>query len=146
MSYRKASTHPMESCSVVICAYTEKRWRDLVTAVDSLKGQALRPIEVIVVVDHNLPLLRRVRKELPDVVAVENHEAHGLSGARNSGLSVAEGEVIAFLDDDAIAEGNWLFELTRGYADPKVIGVGGASLPLWQEKQPPWFPEEFNWV
>jgi hypothetical protein len=59
---------------------------------------------------------------------------------------VAQGEIIVFLDDDAVAAPNWLWELTRGYADPNVIGVGGASNPMWQEKRPAWFPEEFNWV
>ena len=142
-------THSVPStynCSVVICAYTEKRWRDLVAAIESLRRQSLRPTEVIVVVDHNPSLLERVQTQLDDVIAVENQEEHGLSGARNSGLAVAGGEIIVFLDDDAVAETNWLAELTRGYADPKVIGVGGASLPMWLDKQPSWFPEEFNWV
>jgi len=134
------------TCSVIICAYTEKRWRDLNAAVESLRQQALRPTEVIVVADHNPELYRRVQEEIRGVIAVENHETHGLSGARNSGLAVATGEIIAFLDDDAVAEPSWLAELTRGYADPNVIGVGGASLPVWLEKQPTWFPEEFNWV
>src|SRR3954466_11037799 len=92
------------SCSVIICAYTEKRWRDLNAAVDSLRQQSLRPTEVIVVADHNPELYRRVRGEIRGVIAVENQETHGLSGARNSGLAVATGDLIAFLDDDAIAE------------------------------------------
>src|SRR3712207_5615383 len=91
-------------CSVIICAYTEKRWRDLVAAVESLRQQTLSPQEIIVVVDHNPALLERVQHELPDVIAVENQEPHGLSGARNSGLVVASGEIIVFLDDDAFAE------------------------------------------
>jgi len=133
-------------CSVIICAYTEKRWRDLNGAVESLTRQTLLPAEVIVVADHNPDLFRRIQRELPAVNVVENHEPHGLSGARNSGLAAASGDVIVFLDDDAVAEPNWLAELTRGYSDPNVIGVGGASLPMWMEKQPTWFPEEFNWV
>lgn len=140
------SSLPGSDCSVVICAYTEKRWNDLLAAVDSLRRQSQLPTEVIVVIDHNPALLDRVRTALPDVIAVPNEEVHGLSGARNSGLAVAKGEVIAFLDDDAIAEEGWLAELTRPYSNPNVIGVGGASLPLWMEKQPAWFPEEFNWV
>jgi GT2 family glycosyltransferase len=137
---------PNYSCSVIICAYTEKRWSDLVAAVESLQHQSVRPAEVIVVIDHNPALFQRVLSELPDVIAVENQEEHGLSGARNSGFAVAKGELIAYLDDDAVAAPNWLAELTKGYADPKVAGVGGASLPMWLEKQPTWFPEEFNWV
>jgi len=131
---------------VIICAYTDKRWRDLSAAIESLRHQELSPSEVIVVADHNPDLLKRVKASFSEVIAVENTEAHGLSGARNSGLAVASGDIIAFLDDDAVAEPTWLSELTRGYADPNVIGVGGATLPMWLEKQPRWFPEEFNWV
>lgn len=137
---------PTYACSVVICAYTEKRWRDLVAAVESLRRQTVCPTEVIVVIDHNPTLLTRAQSELRDVVVVENQEEHGLSGARNSGLAVATGEIIAFLDDDAVAEPTWLEELTRGYADARVIGVGGASLPIWLDREPTWFPEEFHWV
>src|SRR5690606_16800281 len=111
---RSASTY---SCSVVICAYTERRWRDLVAAVESLRKQTLLPSEVIIVVDHNPVLLDLVQRELTDVIAVENQEEHGLSGARNSGIAIATGDVIVFLDDDAVAEPNWLEMLTRGYAD-----------------------------
>jgi glycosyltransferase involved in cell wall biosynthesis len=132
--------------SVVICAYTEKRWRDLVAAVESLRRQTIRPHEVIVVIDHNPAMLKRARAELPEVVTVANHEQHGLSGARNSGLKVARGEVIAFLDDDAVAAPNWLEELTRGYQDERVVGVGGASIPTWLDAEPTWLPEEFYWV
>src|SRR5690242_12415697 len=68
--------------SVIICAYTEARWHDLVAAVESLHRQSRPPHEIIVVVDHNQLLLERARTELSDVV-VENSEPQGLSGARN---------------------------------------------------------------
>ena len=73
-SNRHTMTHSVPStynCSVVICAYTEKRWRDLVAAIESLRRQSLRPTEVIVVVDHNPSLLERVQTQLDDVIAVE---------------------------------------------------------------------------
>lgn len=141
------STRPAAlTCSVIICAYTEKRWRELVEAVKSLREQTVQPTEVILVVDHNPALLERVRAEMPDVIAVENGEEHGLSGARNSGLAVAQGEIIAFLDDDAIADANWLEELMHDYQDPQVVGTGGVILPIWMHQRPDWFPEEFYWV
>src|SRR5579871_1874691 len=119
------------SISVVICAYTEKRWDDLVRAVESLHAQETPPHQVVVVVDHNPQLLDRVTAQLSGVTAVENSEPRGLSGARNSGIAVATGEIIAFLDDDAEADARWLTHLRAGYAWSNVIGVGGAIEPMW---------------
>src|SRR5690606_12046039 len=107
-------------CSVVICAYTEQRWDDLLAAVNSVRRQTLTPREIIVVVDHNPAMLARVRDEIGDVLAVENQQRQGLSGARNSGLRASSGEYVAFLDDDALAEPDWLGRLAAGYDDPHV--------------------------
>jgi hypothetical protein len=132
--------------SVVICAYTEKRWQALVTAVQSVQQQTLPAGEIIVVIDRNPDLLMRVREQLTNVIVIENKEAKGASGARNSGVAIARGEIIAFLDDDAIATPCWIEDLVACYADAHVVGVGGKINPLWSESQPTWFPEEFNWV
>jgi GT2 family glycosyltransferase len=132
--------------SVLICAYTEDRWSDLVAAVESVQRQTLLPCEIIVVIDHNPGLLKRVREQIPGVIAVENTERRGLSGARNSGVAAAQGQVIAFLDDDAVATPDWLMVLSEGWTDPQVLGVGGAITPLWSEAEPSWLPEEFYWV
>jgi glycosyltransferase involved in cell wall biosynthesis len=134
------------SASVVICAYTEDRWDDLAVAVRSALMQDPQPAEVIVVSDHNARLLDRVRRELPEAVAVPNHEQKGLSGARNSGVAVARGDVIAFLDDDAEATPGWLAHLLAGYRDRRVACVGGAVEPRWPVRRPSTFPLEFDWV
>ena len=143
------SSHPSVatlSASVVICAYTEDRWDDLAAAVRSVATQDPRPVEVIVVSDHNARLLDRIRRELPDVVAVPNDEQRGLSGARNSGVAVACGDVVAFLDDDAEASPGWLAQLLAAYRDPRIAGVGGAVEPRWPAQRPSTFPLEFDWV
>jgi glycosyltransferase involved in cell wall biosynthesis len=132
--------------SVVICAYTEKRWDELVAAVESLRVQTHAAHEIILVIDHNPELARRVGQEIPDVTCVENLGRQGLSDARNSGLAVARGDIVAFLDDDAEAEAPWLSLLAEGYADPAVVGVGGFAQPEWAEGRPGWFPREFDWV
>ena len=132
--------------SVVICAYTDKRWDDLVAAVESLRVQTHSPEEVILVIDHNPGLAARVWREIPDVTCVENHGRQGLSDARNSGLAVARGDIVAFLDDDAEAEPQWLSLLAESYADPAVVAVGGFAEPDWAEGRPSWFPREFDWV
>lgn len=132
--------------SVIICAYTEERWSELVAAVESVQQQTLLPREIIVVVDHNADLLQRVREYVPGVVVVENTDTRGLRGARNSGIAVAQGKIIAFLDDDAVAVPDWLLLLCQGYADPRVLGTGGEVTPSWIDKKPAWLPEEFYWV
>lgn len=136
----------MHDASVVICTYSAERWEQLLAAVRSALTQAPAAREVIVVVDHNDALLDRVYRELPQVVTVANSEQRGLSGARNSGIAVARGELIAFLDDDAEAEPGWLAALGEPYSSPGVLGVGGAILPRWEQAGARWFPDEFNWV
>jgi glycosyltransferase involved in cell wall biosynthesis len=132
--------------SVVICAYTDRRWGDLAEAVASVRAQTVPAFEVVVSVDHNPALRERVRRHLPDVVVVDNQQRQGLSGARNAGVAAAGGEVVAFLDDDATAASDWLERLAAGYAAPDVLGVGGAIEPAWSTNRPGYFPEEFDWV
>jgi glycosyltransferase involved in cell wall biosynthesis/GT2 family glycosyltransferase len=132
--------------SVVICAYTRDRLEVLSEAVDSLRAQTLPPHEVVLVIDHAPELLEEARRLWPDLKLVANRERKGLSGARNTGVAEASGEVVAFLDDDAIAAPDWLARLARAYADPKVMGAGGTVRPRWVEGKPGWFPPEFDWV
>jgi GT2 family glycosyltransferase len=132
--------------SVVICCYTEARWDDLREAIDSVARQTVPPREIAVVVDHNPRLYERLRAELSTLSIVENREGRGLSGGRNTGIAVTTGAVVAFLDDDAAAEPDWLQRLTEPYADPQVLGVGGRIEPSWRTARPGWFPAEFNWV
>jgi glucosyl-dolichyl phosphate glucuronosyltransferase len=138
-------THTTPSISVVICAYSDKRWGDLVAAVESVRGQSLPAEEIIVVIDHNQPLMERLQAHIPGLKVVPNERTRGLSGARNTGVSIAQGEVIAFLDDDAIASQDWLYWLAASY-DDNVLGAGGPVQPLWLAGRPSWFPEEFDWV
>jgi len=132
--------------SVIICAYTEKRWDDLLAAVASIQQQTHQARETIVVIDHNPQLFQRARTMFPGVMVIENQEACGLSGARNSGIAIAKGAVVAFMDEDAIAEPSWLAHLAAGYEDKRVMGVGGAIVPTWESGRPAWFPQEFDWV
>ena len=134
------------SISVIICTYTDERWDDLVAAVESLRCQGEKADEIILVVDHNNALLDRVRAEFTEATVVANVGERGLSGARNSGIAAASGEILVFLDDDATAEPDWLERLVTPFEDEQVLGVGGAAVPSWSGTAPAWFPSEFLWV
>jgi glucosyl-dolichyl phosphate glucuronosyltransferase len=134
------------SVSVVICAHLEERLADTLAAVDSVRDQSLAPDEIIVVVDHNPALHRQLASALPDLIVVENQEARGLSGGKNTGIAMANGDIVAFLDDDAVADTGWLKFFMDSYSDPAVVGVGGLTLPSWATRRPSWFPTEFDWV
>ncbi len=136
--------------SVVICVYTEDRWEDILAAVDSVRHQSLPPLETLLVVDHNAALLERLGKEYKEETEVRvlaNAGPRGLSAGRNTGIAVARGEFVAFLDDDAVAERDWLRYFAEGYDDARVMAVGGRTMPAWASgRRPVWFPEEFDWV
>lgn len=133
--------------SVVICAFTMDRWDTLMGAVRSCAEQTLPPDEIIVVIDYNEELRHRATQEFMGARVVANQSVKGVSGARNTGVALASGDVIAFLDDDAYAEPKWLEQLTLPMAaDTKVAGVGGWILPHWPSTPPAWFPETFYWI
>lgn len=136
----------MVSVGVVICAYTNERRRQLDLAIRSVLAQSRRPEKLVVVIDHNDGLLADIRTAFAGIDVIANASVRGLSGARNTGLAAAGTDVVAFLDDDAIAEPDWLERLTVHYDDPAVMGTGGKVMPLWQAGRPRWFPEEFQWV
>ena len=133
--------------SVVVCVYTEKRLPQIRLALDSIVRQTMPPSQVIVVSDHNLALADRLAAEYPDLEVVSNKFEKGLSGARNTGIEHAAGDVVVFLDDDAWAQPQWLETLLASYDDESVLGVGGVVVADWSSPgRPAWLPEEFLWV
>ncbi len=133
--------------SVVICCFTEDRWDDLCAAIESTRRELRLGDEIVVSVDHCPPLARRLHDTYrDDLLVVENAHARGLSGARNTGVEAANGDIVVFLDDDAVAEPGWLNALCAPYADARVAVVGGKVVPNWDTERPSWFPPEFDWV
>jgi hypothetical protein len=140
----RIATRP--AVSVIVCGYTEDRWDDLSRAVRSIREQTEPAREIILVIDHCPGLLRRARADLAGVSVVPNRLAKGLAGGRNTGLAEAQGDVVAFLDDDAAADPNWIARLADHYAEARVVGVGGLVEPVWESGRPRWFPAELDWV
>jgi len=136
----------LPTVSVVIAAFTMDRWAELQAAVASVRSQTISMPEVIVVIDHNPDLLARARRMLSGVTVVANAAGRGASGSRNTGVAASRAQVVAFLDDDAVASPAWLESMLGHFGDPRVVGVGGHVDPLWECRQPRWFPPEFGWA
>jgi len=141
-------SRPRPLVSVVVCAYTSERLIQLRHTIHSLLSQSYIEREIVLIVDHN-PELHNLLADLArdDVRIASNTGKRGLADARNSGIALARGEIIAFIDDDADADSHWLERLVDSYRDPAVIGNGGRIVPVWEEGPPPtWLADEFLWV
>jgi glycosyltransferase involved in cell wall biosynthesis len=132
--------------SVVVAAWHLDSKADLEACVAALGRQTLAPHEVIVVIDHNPELAAWARAALGAATVLENQYERGIVGARNTGSEQASGEVVAFTDDDAAADPDWLEHLALAFAEETTIGVGGELVPDWQGPEPRWYPPEFYWV
>lgn len=156
--HRIPSPHPAEAeiarvrepVSVIICAYTTRRWDDVLAAVAAARGQLFHGDEVILVIDHNDELRWMLIAEFGDATNVRiiaNTGPTGLSGARNTGVDAAANEIVIFLDDDAVADPHLITVMTEAMREKLVAGVGGTPVPAWPTgRRPWWFPPEFDWV
>jgi glycosyltransferase involved in cell wall biosynthesis len=136
-----------ETVSVIICCYTMERIQDIRAAVASVQGQTQPPEEIILAVDNNRALYETLKTEFTGSVRVVlNDSAYGLSATRNAGVAAAQGELVAFLDDDAEAERDWLARLVAPFADPTVYATGGRAVLRWPQGRPAWFPDVLDWV
>jgi glycosyltransferase involved in cell wall biosynthesis len=135
--------------SVVVCTYTMDRYGPFTEAVESVLSQTHEPLEVVLVVDGNEEVFERVRRDYADhenVVLHNNDRNRGISYSRTKGAELASGEVVAMIDDDAVAEPDWIERLVATYESTDAIAVGGRVEPDWQVRRPEFFPEEFYWL
>jgi glycosyltransferase involved in cell wall biosynthesis len=100
----------------------------------------------VVVIDHNDELLRRAQAAFRPIRVVRSVSRPGLCGARNTGLRSVSSEIVAFLDDDARADIDWLEQISGGFDDLGVLGVGGWVEPSWETAMPRWLAPEMYWI
>lgn len=135
--------------SVVLCTYSTDRYEVFSKAVDSVLEQTYEPIEVVLVVDGNDRVFQRVQAdygEVKNVVMHNNDENRGISYSRTKGAELASGDIVAFTDDDATPELDWIERLVDVYEETDAVAVGGDVKPDWQTEKPDFFPEEFYWL
>jgi len=132
--------------SIIVSTYTKKRLFDVQQCINSLKDQILQPKEIILVLDPIKELVDFYRSQIPEFVKILVSKRKGLSSARNVGAINSIGDIVAFIDDDAIADEKWLEHLVTVYEDSDVVGMGGNTISLWEDKRPFWFPEELDWI
>ncbi len=109
--------------SVVVCTYN--RADGLRETLECLKHQTYPDFEVVVVngpsTDHTMDVL----DEYGDLIRVAQNPLPNLSVSRNLGIRASAGDVVAFIDDDALPEFCWLDQAIPAFDDPEVGGVGG---------------------
>lgn len=130
----------MSEISVVICTY--RRQRELASCLEALTQQSAMPQEVLVIDNEVSALTRQVvdgfAARLPTRYVAEPQV--GLSNARRTGWQVAAGDVVAYIDDDALASADFVRTLAEAFASQprSVVCVGGRIGLVWPDERPTW--------
>jgi len=110
--------------SVIVCSYNGQR--TLHDCLDGLLQLDYPNFEVIVVDDGSTDQTATIAREHGfNVISTENR---GLSQARNTGLEAATGEIVAYIDDDARPDRQWLTYLAATFLTTNHVGMGGPNI------------------
>ncbi len=130
---------PDTQISAIICTHNRDNY--LGAAIDSLLSQDFAAGFEVVVVDNGSKdnTKQVVERRLEDERLKYIYEPSlGLSVARNTGAKVSSGEILAYLDDDAVASKSWLQVLCGAYqSNSKLAIAGGKVTLLWPEQTKP---------
>ena len=135
--------------SAVVCTYNPDNYANLNETIASLQEQTHPEIEIIIVVDGSEEVYRKVIADYAEKGMIRPlllTKNAGVCSARNAGIRAARGEIVAFIDDDAVANKDWIKSLLDIYRDYNAVAVGGKVLPVWFWEQPDYLPEEMFWL
>jgi glycosyltransferase involved in cell wall biosynthesis len=129
--------------TLILCTYN--RCQTLAKALGSVAASTLPDSlkwEVVVVDNNSTDQTREVVEDFccrhPGRFRYVFEPQQGLSHARNTGIREAQGDILAFTDDDVTVEPNWLQNLTAPLHDGQWAGAGGRTLPAQPFSRPPW--------
>ena len=133
--------------SAIICTHNREQY--LGAAIDSLTAQTLEHYEIIVVDNASTDGTAAIAKARLTTGKVRYlyEPTLGLSVARNTGAAAAQGQIIAYLDDDAEASAGWLAALLKVFEEnPKVAIAGGKVTLIWPpDVYPPrWLSDDLS--
>ena len=109
-------------CSVVVVS--RGRVADLPLCLIGLSQLDYPSFEIVLVADPEGIAAVQVLDFVDQVKQVTFDEPN-ISAARNLGIAQAAGDIVAFIDDDAVAEPTWLTHLMKGFEQPEVACAGG---------------------
>ena len=122
LTRHRTAPRPRPAFSVIVPTY--ERHAHLPKLLDCLARQTFRDFEVILV-DQSAARWEVPREYSSLNILYEHTDLKGTSRARNLGAWLAQGDVIAFTDDDCQPEPGWLQNATRYFEDARVVGVEG---------------------
>lgn len=83
------------------------------------------------------------KRKLSSTATTETKASHTAERKR---FEIASGEIVAFINDDATADSDWIEQLVVVYEETDAIAVGSDVVPDWQSEKPDFFPAEFYWL
>jgi hypothetical protein len=112
---------------VSIVINTDGRAKPLATCLESLRYLRYPHFEVVVVAGPTRDGTHELCESWGDAIKYGRCPVRNLSQSRNIGIAMASGDIVAFIDDDAVPEPEWLDDIVPAFEDPQV-GVAGGFL------------------
>jgi glucosyl-dolichyl phosphate glucuronosyltransferase len=138
--------------SIITSCYTSERLNDIKQLIDSIASQTNQNYEALIVAERSIELKNTIidyiqEKGYLHIKILFNTGPNGISVARNLAISQAEGDILAFVDDDAVVDRDWVDAIIKSFQeDEGIVGVTGPIKPLWEKQSMVWFPPEFYWI
>ena len=130
--------------SVIICTYNRDKYIYNVLKSLAENDFPTEQYEIVLVnnnsTDNTIQECARFKQDFPNVVMREFMETNqGLSYARNRGIQESKGDILVYVDDDALVNKEYL----RTYADffathPEIDAAGGPIIPQYETEEPTW--------